>query len=65
MSRDKAKGTFTSRLFDVAKATEYYVESNGVRSPLYRLSVSNLPAVSKLALDIRYPAYTRHSAPST
>jgi hypothetical protein len=59
MVRDKAKGQFTTRLFDVAKATDYYVESNGVRSPQYRLSVSNLPAVSKLALDIRSPAYTR------
>ena len=58
MARDKAEGKFTSRLFDVAKATEYYVESNGVRSAVYKLSVSNLPAVSKLALDVRYPAYT-------
>ena len=59
MSRDKTDGRFTSRLFDVAKATDYYVESNGVRSALYKLSVSNLPAVSRLALDVRYPAYTR------
>src|SRR5215210_1270321 len=59
MSRDRAEGKFTSRLFDVAKATEYYVESNGIRSALYRLSVSNLPAVSRLALDVRYPAYTQ------
>ena len=58
MVRDRADGKFTSRLFDVAKATEYYVESNGVRSGVYRLSVSNLPAVSRLALDVRYPAYT-------
>jgi hypothetical protein len=62
MARDKAKGTFTARLFDVAKATEYYVESNNVRSALHKLSVSNLPAVSKIALDIRYPAYTRTPA---
>jgi hypothetical protein len=59
MMRDKAQGQFTTRLFDVAKATEYYVESNAIRSRQYRLSVSNLPAVSKLALDIRSPAYTR------
>jgi hypothetical protein len=58
MMRDRAEGRFTTRLFDVSRATEYYVESNGVRSARYRLSVSNLPAVSRLALDLRYPAYT-------
>ena len=58
MARDRAAGRFTARLFDVARATDYYVESNGVRSPRYRLSVSDLPAVNRLALDLRYPAYT-------
>jgi hypothetical protein len=58
MSRDKVAGSFTSRLFDVARPTEYFVESNGVRSAHYRLTVSNLPAITKLALDIHYPAYT-------
>ena len=58
MSRDRDKQKFTSRLFDVTKPTEYYVESNGVRSPLYRLTVSNLPAVSTLGIDVKYPSYT-------
>ena len=58
MSREKDKGRFTSRLFDVAKATEYFVLANGVRSPTYKLTVSNLPAVSKLAVEVHYPSYT-------
>ena len=58
MVREKDKDHFISRLFDVAKATEYFVLANGVRSPTYKLTVSNLPAVSKLALDVKYPAYT-------
>src|SRR6185503_18736016 len=58
MSREKDKARFTSRLFDVAKATEYFVLANGIRSPTYKLTVSNLPAVSKLGLDVKYPAYT-------
>ncbi|MGQ0764040.1 MAG: DUF4175 family protein [Gemmatimonadota bacterium] len=49
---------FTARLFDVAENAEYYVESNGVRSAVSRLTVRNLPAVSGVDVDLRYPAYT-------
>ncbi len=49
---------FTARLFDVASDVEYFVESNGVRSGVFRLTVKNLPAVRRVDLDLRYPAYT-------
>ena len=58
MSRDSADGAFTSRVFDLTRPTEYFVDANGIRSPTYKLSVSDLPAVKKLAIDLRYPAYT-------
>lgn len=58
MLRDSADARFTSRIFDLTRSTEYYVESDGVRSPAYRLTVVNLPAVDKLSLDLRFPAYT-------
>lgn len=58
MSRERSGERFTARLFDVARATEYFVESNAIRSPVYRLSVTNLPAVRRLAVDVRHPAYT-------
>jgi hypothetical protein len=49
---------FSIRLFDIAERTEYYVESNGVRSGLFRIDVANLPYVKKIDLEFRYPAYT-------
>ena len=58
MSRDSADGAFTSRVFDLTRATEYFVDANGIRSPTYTLNVSNMPAVKALAIDLRYPAYT-------
>ncbi|MDH4350216.1 MAG: DUF4175 domain-containing protein, partial [Gemmatimonadota bacterium] len=45
-------------LFDVQDTTEYFVAASGVRSPLYRLSVVDLPYVETIALLYRFPAYT-------
>src|SRR5439155_7269657 len=53
-----ASGTFEGMLFHLEKATDYYVESNGVRSPMFTLSVVDLPTVSKLDLEYHFPAYT-------
>ena len=50
--------TFEGVLFHLEKSTEYLVESNGVRSPIFSLSVVNLPTVSQLDLEYRFPAYT-------
>src|SRR5262245_6597971 len=50
--------TFEGVLFHLEKSTEYLVESNGVRSPIFSLSVVNLPTVSELDLEYRFPAYT-------
>ncbi|HET7189909.1 MAG TPA: DUF4175 family protein, partial [Gemmatimonadaceae bacterium] len=58
MSPDKVDGSFTARLLDLTRRTDYFVESGGHRSAIYRLTVSDMPAVRRLALDIRYPAYT-------
>jgi len=59
MSADTAGGgDFSARLFDVSAATEYLVESTGLRSRVYRLSVADLPYAKRLDLEYRYPAYT-------
>ena len=58
MSRDKVEASFTSRLLDLTRPTDYFVESDGHRSAVYRLTVSDMPAVRRLALDLRFPAYT-------
>lgn len=58
MSRDRIEGSFTSRLLDLTRPTDYFVESNRHRSPTYRLIVSEMPAVRRVAIDLHYPAYT-------
>ena len=51
-------GTFEGMLFHLEKPTEYYVESNGVRSGKFMLTVVELPTVQQLDLEYRFPAYT-------
>jgi hypothetical protein len=58
MSRDSVAGAFTSRMFDLTKATEYFVDANGVRSPTFRLSITEMPALRSVSVDLRYPSYT-------
>jgi hypothetical protein len=55
-SRDSA--AFEIRLFDLVQRTAYYVEANGVRSPVYHLDVLALPYVQALRLEYHYPTYT-------
>ncbi|MEP6690000.1 MAG: DUF4175 family protein, partial [Gemmatimonadaceae bacterium] len=49
---------YAARLFDLDSAAEYYVEGSGVRSPVYKVTVADLPYAKKLDLEYRYPAYT-------
>ena len=58
MMRDSATAEFTARLFDLTSATEYYAESNEIRSAVFKLTVADLPTVSKFSLELRFPGYT-------
>ncbi len=49
---------FEGMLFDLKGSIEYYVEADGVKSPSYKMSVVELPAVSNLEIEYIYPAYT-------
>ena len=57
MSSDTT-AAFSARLFDVNTATEYLVETSGLRSRVYRLAVADLPYARRLDLEYRFPAYT-------
>lgn len=46
------------RLFDVAEPAEYFVEANGVRSPAFRIAVSDLPYTKAMRHVLVFPAYT-------
>src|SRR5499427_1499509 len=54
----KDPGQFEGMLFHLEKQTEYYVESNGVRSEKFSLAVVDLPTVQQLEMEYRFPAYT-------
>lgn len=51
-------GTFEILLFDLDEPADYTVESEGVRSPVFRIDVADLPYVDRIDLEYRYPAYT-------
>ncbi len=50
--------SFELRLFDLAMSADYYVEASGVRSGVFHLRVRELPAVERIDLEYRYPAYS-------
>lgn len=45
-------------LFDLDADTDYYVEAAGVRSPMHRIEVADLPYVQQIDLEYRFPAYS-------
>ena len=51
-------GAFEGLLLNVAEETRYYVESSGVRSATFALGVADLPAVDRLQMEYRFPAYS-------
>jgi len=51
-------GTYEFMVFNLDSATEYFVEGGGVRSPVFHVDVRDLPYVSGIALEYRFPAYT-------
>ena len=51
-------GAYEGMLFDLAEPLDYVVEAAGVRSPVFKLNVVELPYVKKLDLEYHYPAYT-------
>jgi hypothetical protein len=51
-------GSFEGILFHLDKSIDYYVVSNGVSSPIFTMTLVDLPTVAKLELEYRFPAYT-------
>jgi hypothetical protein len=50
--------TFEGMVFHLEKPIDYYVESAGVRSPIFTITLVDLPAVRQLELEYHFPAYT-------
>ena len=49
---------FEVLLLGVPEPTEYFVESNGVRSPTFTIDVADLPYVDQMNLTYYFPSYT-------
>jgi hypothetical protein len=49
---------FLYLLVEVQSSLRYYVEAQGVRSPTYMLTVTDMPRVEKISLRYTFPAYT-------
>ncbi len=52
------QGNFEALVFALPEGGNYFVESTGVRSESYRVDVEDLPYVSELIHEYRFPAYT-------
>ncbi|MDT8368824.1 MAG: DUF4175 family protein [Longimicrobiales bacterium] len=51
-------GAFEILLLGLDEGLEYFVESDGVRSPTYTIDVVDLPWVESMAHEYRWPAWT-------
>ncbi|MBV8859530.1 MAG: hypothetical protein JOZ02_21540 [Acidobacteria bacterium] len=59
MEQAKARGEFEFSLPNVQESAEYFVESEGVRSEVFKLEVVDLPFVKQLDLVLNFPAFSR------
>src|SRR5918994_3237380 len=58
MEPAKARNDFRFSIFNIQDSMEYFVESNSVRSEVFKLNVVDLPYVKQLDLTLNFPAFT-------
>ena len=58
MEPAKARSDFRFSIFNIQDSVEYFVESNTIRSEVYKLNVVDLPYVKQLDLTLNFPAFT-------
>lgn len=51
-------GGYSFMLLRLADAAEYFVEASGVRSPIHRLEVVDVPYVERIEMELVYPEYS-------
>jgi len=49
---------FELLLLNLTENTDYFVEANGIRSPVYEIEVAELPYVQQIEQTYRFPSYT-------
>ncbi|HJO05356.1 MAG TPA: hypothetical protein QGG47_15430 [Acidobacteriota bacterium] len=58
MTADTATGAHQFMMFRLPDDAEYFVEASGIRSPLYRLEVVDVPYVERIDLELVFPEYS-------
>src|SRR5687768_5832644 len=58
MEPAKARSDFRFSIFNIQDSMEYFVESNSVRSDVFKLNVVDLPYVKQLDVTLNFPAFT-------
>jgi hypothetical protein len=58
MEPAKAKSDFRYSVFNIQDSMEYFVESNNVRSEVFKLTVVDLPYVKQLDLTLTFPQFS-------
>ncbi|HEX2268892.1 MAG TPA: DUF4175 family protein, partial [Pyrinomonadaceae bacterium] len=58
MEPAKARSDFRFSIFNIQDSMEYFVESNSIRSEVFKLNVVDLPYVKQLDLVLNFPAFT-------
>ncbi len=58
MLPEEQGGGFQFLLMNIREPVQYYVEADGVRSPQFTISVTDVPRVERMEITYHYPAYT-------
>ena len=65
MEPAKAHSDFRFSIFNIQDSLEYFVESNSVRSEVFKLNVVDLPYVKQLDVTLNFPTYTHLPSKAT
>jgi hypothetical protein len=65
MEPAKARTDYRYSIFNIQDSIEYFVESNGVRSETYKLTVVDLPFVKQLDVTLNFPGFSHLPAKTT
>ncbi|HSE23024.1 MAG TPA: DUF4175 family protein [Pyrinomonadaceae bacterium] len=58
MEPAKARSDYRFSIFNIQDSMEYFIESNNVRSDVFKLNVVDLPYVKQLDLALNFPSFT-------
>ncbi|HZS07187.1 MAG TPA: DUF4175 family protein [Blastocatellia bacterium] len=58
MEPAKNKSDYQHFIFNIQDSVEYFVESNGVKTAVFKLEAADLPYVKRIDLKLDFPAYT-------